>query len=112
MSQAQLELDPVDEDRAYIMFLVPKDREPRLRGFLQCLEARQAKLGITDVHISLASLEEVFLNIARKVNPLSCRAESLLNQVVGGAVAACPIGSDWWQCFDQEVLVVVLIVVA
>lgn len=31
------------------------------------LEARRRELGVTDVQISLTSLEEVFLNIARKV---------------------------------------------
>jgi hypothetical protein len=65
--QTELDVVPVDETRAYILFLVPKDREPRLRGFLQRLEAARAQLGVTDVQISLTSLEEVFLNIARKV---------------------------------------------
>ena len=58
---------PVDETRAYMLFLVPKDREARLRLFLQRLEASRRQLGVTDVQISLTSLEEVFLNIARKV---------------------------------------------
>ena len=34
---------------------------------LERLEARSEELGITDIQLSLTSLEEVFLTIARKV---------------------------------------------
>jgi hypothetical protein len=35
--------------------------------FLQRLEAASAQLGVADIQASLASLEEVFLNIAKQV---------------------------------------------
>lgn len=65
--QEELGLSPVEESRAWMQYLVPKDREEKLRPFLAALEARRQELGVTDVQISLTSLEEVFLNIARKV---------------------------------------------
>jgi hypothetical protein len=57
----------VDEVSSYIQFLVPSSLEARLTRFLADLEVRREELGVTDVQIGLTSLEEVFLNIARKV---------------------------------------------
>ncbi|KXZ51812.1 hypothetical protein GPECTOR_11g253 [Gonium pectorale] len=64
--QERLGLDPVEESKAYITFLVARDKEALLNGFLRDLEASRDTLGITDVQLSLTSLEEVFLNIARR----------------------------------------------
>ncbi|GIL63848.1 hypothetical protein Vafri_17847 [Volvox africanus] len=64
--QDRLGLDPVDESKAYMHYLISRDKEPQLNSFLAELEARRDSLGITDLQLSLTSLEEVFLNIARK----------------------------------------------
>lgn len=66
----RLGLDPVDETRAYTTFLVPRDLEPRLISFLGQLECDAPGLGVTDTQMSLTSLEEVFLAIARKVGDM------------------------------------------
>lgn len=62
----KLGLSPADEGRAYTTFLIPRERESELAGFLTQLEKDAPGLGITDVQLSLTSLEEVFLTIARK----------------------------------------------
>lgn len=45
---------------------VPSEKEPLLVTFLSELEQQQATYGITDIQLSLTSLEEVFLNIAKQ----------------------------------------------
>ena len=61
-------MEPADETRAYLEFLIPQSLGPQLPAFLRELEARSRELGISDVQLSLTSLEEVFLTIARKVS--------------------------------------------
>ena len=63
-------MEPADETRAYLEFLLPQSLAPQLPGFLRELEARSCELGITDMQLSLTSLEEVFLTIARQVSLL------------------------------------------
>ena len=60
-------MEPADETRAYLEFLIPQSLAPQLPGFLRELEAQSRDLGISDIQLSLTSLEEVFLTIARKV---------------------------------------------
>jgi len=50
-----------------LQFRIPRSAEATLPGFLKELEAKKEELGITDIQISLTSLEEVFLTIAREV---------------------------------------------
>jgi ABC-type multidrug transport system ATPase subunit len=58
---------PFDEGRCHLHYLVPREQEARLGGTLSELEAVAGAVGVTDVQLSLTSLEEVFLTIARKV---------------------------------------------
>ncbi|KAL6751513.1 hypothetical protein V8C86DRAFT_2775895 [Haematococcus lacustris] len=62
----RLGLDPADLGRVYITFVVPRDQEAQLIPFLSQLEVDAPSLGITDTQLSLTSLEEVFLTIARQ----------------------------------------------
>ncbi|GAB4824042.1 hypothetical protein N2152v2_011088 [Parachlorella kessleri] len=100
--KAELDVVAVDETRAYMLFLVPKDREARLRLFLQRLEACRRQLGVTDVQISLTSLEEVFLNIARKVAELEAAAaegrSSVQVQLDDGQALEVPLGDEYATC--------------
>lgn len=50
-------------------FLVPHSLESQLAAFLAKLEDSSADLGVSDVQMSLTSLEEVFLAIAKKARP-------------------------------------------
>ncbi len=62
-------------------------REEQLIAFLKQLEQDQERLGVTDVQLSLTSLEEVFLTIARKVGPWPALAQ------LGHALAQ--LGMHW-----------------
>ena len=67
--RAELGLEAAEESRAYVQFLVPHSLESCLAAFLAKLEASSGQLGVVDVQMSLTSLEEVFLTIAKKVPP-------------------------------------------
>jgi hypothetical protein len=60
-------LEPIDEGRSLLHYLVPRNLEGRLVNFLSEFEGRGRELGVADLQCRLASLEEVFLTIARKV---------------------------------------------
>lgn len=61
-------MEPLDEGRSLLQYLVTREAEGALVGFLQQLEAQAGQLGVCDVQCSLASLEEVFLTIAKRVS--------------------------------------------
>lgn len=56
-----------------LRYLVPQAvPQAQLVSFLQALEAGADSLGVDDIQASLASLEEVFLNIAKQVCGFVC----------------------------------------
>jgi len=61
--QERLGVEPFDADYAYMQFLVPRDREELLAPFVRELQAEARRLLISDIHISLTTLEEVFLKV-------------------------------------------------
>eukprot|EP00798_Chlamydomonas_sp_ICE-L_P014424 gene14424-20430_t len=61
-----LDLAPNNENRMYISYLVPRERESDLITFLAGLEKEKTRLGVTDVQLKLTCLEEVFIKIARQ----------------------------------------------
>lgn len=71
----QLELVPTDENKAYITFIIPRDKEAQLPGFFKLLEDRKAELGISDLQLGLTTLEEVFLTISRQADLENAAAE-------------------------------------
>lgn len=46
---------------------MPRRLEGQLPAFLEALEQAAPRLGVTDIQIALAQLEEVFLSVALKV---------------------------------------------
>lgn len=58
--------EPVEESKAYITYLVGRDKEEQLNAFLKQLDRDRGQLGLTDIQLSLTSLEEVFLTIAKE----------------------------------------------
>lgn len=64
-----LGIRPSEENKAYVQFQVPKAQEDCLPQVLAALRDKAAELGVADVQVSLTSLEEVFLTIARKAGP-------------------------------------------
>ncbi|KAI8472689.1 MAG: hypothetical protein J3K34DRAFT_204610 [Monoraphidium minutum] len=64
--RSELGLEPSEETRSYLSYLVEREREAALVGLLARLEERRDELGVGDVQLSLTSLEDVFLAIARQ----------------------------------------------
>ncbi|GLC34108.1 hypothetical protein PLESTB_000838300 [Pleodorina starrii] len=95
--QDRLGLAPVDESKAYMHFLIARDKEPLLNAFLAELESQRGSLGITDVQLSLTSLEEVFLNIARKAELEAATAAGqahVAHVMDDGSKLQIPIGAE------------------
>ncbi|GIL78966.1 hypothetical protein Vretimale_187 [Volvox reticuliferus] len=95
--QDRLGLAPIDESKAYTHYLVSRDKEPQLNGFLADLEAHRDSLGITDVQLSLTSLEEVFLNIARKAEMEAAAASGqafVKHTMDDGSKLQIPLGAE------------------
>lgn len=57
--QDRLSLTPADNTGAYLSYHIPATQASALPEFLQDLEAAGPELGVTDINISLTSLEEV-----------------------------------------------------
>ena len=92
---ARLGLAPFDEGRTHLHYVVPRALEARLGGVLAELEGRggggggdgasaAAARAASDVQVSLTSLEEVFLTIAR-------RAELAAAEALGEATVEVPL---------------------
>ncbi|XP_030949383.1 ABC transporter A family member 2-like isoform X5 [Quercus lobata] len=73
-----LNIEPKVENEAFLTFVIPHDRESLLRKFFKDLEERKREFGITDIQIGLTTLNEVFLNIAKKAELESAIAEGRL----------------------------------
>ncbi|KAI7842323.1 hypothetical protein COHA_003963 [Chlorella ohadii] len=99
MFKEELGLDPADESsKAYLLFHVPKDREEQLPAFLKRLDAARQQLGVSDVQIGLASLEEVFLTIARRAEMEAAAAEgrtTLAWQLEDGSTLEVGMGEEY-----------------
>lgn len=97
---------PADETLAYSLFLVPRAREPELPAFLRQLDASRGELGVTDVQIGLASLEEVFLSIARKAEVDAAAAEGRRAVEIllpDGHRLEVPLGAEFASCAESGV---------
>jgi len=64
--RANLGVEASEIGRVYTTFVVPRALEPQLATFLKALHENKAALGITDMQMSLTTLEQVFLLIARE----------------------------------------------
>lgn len=71
----RLDVVPSEQSGGYLQFLIPKESEAQLPGILKELDDREKELFIQDVQISLTSLEEVFLSIAKKAELEAAVAE-------------------------------------
>uniref|UniRef100_A0A0D3A900 ABC transporter domain-containing protein n=1 Tax=Brassica oleracea var. oleracea TaxID=109376 RepID=A0A0D3A900_BRAOL len=61
-----LNVKPVEENKAFMTFVIPHEKENLLAKFYDELQDKETEIGISDIQLGLATLEEVFLNIARK----------------------------------------------
>ncbi|KAL0689511.1 hypothetical protein Bca4012_089189 [Brassica carinata] len=61
-----LNVKPVEENKAFMTFVIPHEKKNLLAKFYDELLDKETDIGISDIQLGLATLEEVFLNIARK----------------------------------------------
>uniref|UniRef100_J3MSS8 ABC transporter domain-containing protein n=1 Tax=Oryza brachyantha TaxID=4533 RepID=J3MSS8_ORYBR len=74
----RLDVDPKEESRTFLTFVIPHQKEPLLTGFFGELQDREREFGISDIQLGLTTLEEVFLNIAKQAELESSTAEGTL----------------------------------
>ncbi|BBN17980.1 ABC-2 type transport system permease protein [Marchantia polymorpha subsp. ruderalis] len=97
----QLGVEFKDETRAYITFVIPREKDRELTDFFNLLEEEKERLHISDVQISLTTLEEVFLNISKKAELESAAADGrfdVLTLTSGPAIGMCinvPVGAPF-----------------
>ncbi|XP_020242626.1 ABC transporter A family member 2-like [Asparagus officinalis] len=90
-----LNLDPKEETKSYLTYIIPREKEGILTDFFAELQLKEKELGITDIQLGLTTLEEVFLNIAKKAEIESSAAEGTLVQITlaSGASVQIPVGA-------------------
>ncbi|GKV14092.1 hypothetical protein SLEP1_g25013 [Rubroshorea leprosula] len=90
-----LDIVPKEENKAFLTFVIPHDREKLLTEFFAELQDRAREFGIADIQLGLATLEEVFLNIARQAELESATAEQRLVtlSLTSGDSLQIPVGA-------------------
>ncbi|GLU12340.1 hypothetical protein SLE2022_290260 [Rubroshorea leprosula] len=76
--KSHLDVKPKEENKAFLTFVIPHDREKLLTKFFSELQDREREFGIADIQLGLATLEEVFLNIARQAELENAAADQRL----------------------------------
>eukprot|EP00775_Hariotina_reticulata_P004500 gene4500-4753_t len=61
-----LGLTPAEEGRQMLHYVVPHELAPQLQQLLDMLDMSEGELGLAEVHVSLATLEEVFLAVVKQ----------------------------------------------
>ncbi|KAK7836999.1 abc transporter a family member 2 [Quercus suber] len=88
-----LDVEPKEENKAFLTFVIPHDRESLLKKFFEELQDRQGEFGISDIQLGLTTLEEVFLNIAKQAELESAAAEGRMETLTLTSGASVPIGA-------------------
>uniref|UniRef100_A0A1J3GNC3 ABC transporter A family member 2 n=1 Tax=Noccaea caerulescens TaxID=107243 RepID=A0A1J3GNC3_NOCCA len=91
----RLNVKPVEENKAFMTFVIPHDKENLLTGFFSELQDRETEFGISDIQLGLATLEEVFLNIARKAELESAAVDGTMVtlELTTGSSVEIPVGA-------------------
>ncbi|XP_062168317.1 ABC transporter A family member 2-like isoform X2 [Alnus glutinosa] len=92
----RLDIVPKEENKAFLTFVIPHDREKLLTKFFEELQDRENEFGISDIQLGLTTLEEVFLNIAKQAELESAAAEGRLATLTltsSGASVSIPLGA-------------------
>ncbi|KAI3987712.1 hypothetical protein MKX01_028446 [Papaver californicum] len=61
-----LDVVPKEENKSFLTYVIPRQKEKFLSDFFDKLEDKKNEFGIGDIQLGLTTLEEVFLNIAKK----------------------------------------------
>jgi ABC-type multidrug transport system ATPase subunit len=99
MAETFLVKAPEEIKGTYAVYTIPKSFESRLPSALKALEESKVSLGVSDVQIQMTSLEEVFLNIAKKAEIEASLAEGGVSEeeirLEDGSILRVPIGQDY-----------------
>ncbi|CAL9244520.1 unnamed protein product [Arabidopsis halleri] len=90
-----LKVEPTEESKAFMTFVIPHDKENLLTGFFAELQDRESEFGISDIQLGLATLEEVFLNISRRAELESATVEGTMVtlELESGIAVEIPVGA-------------------
>ncbi|KAL9375204.1 hypothetical protein Peur_032083 [Populus x canadensis] len=93
--KSHLDVTPTDETRTFLTFVIPHDKESVLKNFFAELQARQREFNVSDIQLGLATLEEVFLNIAKQAELESAAAEGKMVtlDLTSGKSVQIPVGA-------------------
>ncbi|KAL9667406.1 hypothetical protein QQ045_001763 [Rhodiola kirilowii] len=91
----RLDVVPKEENKAFLTFVIPHDKEELLTDFFSELQDREEEFGISDIQLGLTTFEEVFLNIARQAELESAAAEGTLVTLIltSGTSVQIPVGA-------------------
>jgi ABC-type multidrug transport system ATPase subunit len=93
--KSHLDVSPKEESKSFLTFVIPHEKEKLLKDFFAELQDREKELGIADIQLGLTTLEEVFLNIAKKAELESAAAEGTFATLVlnSGISVQVPVGA-------------------
>ncbi|KAL0416478.1 UNVERIFIED_CONTAM: ABC transporter A family member 2 [Sesamum latifolium] len=93
--KSHLDVSPKEESKSFLTFVIPHEKEKLLKNFFAELQEREKEFGVADIQLGLTTLEEVFLNIAKKAELESAAAEGTFATLVlnSGASLQVPIGA-------------------
>ncbi|XP_024541685.1 ABC transporter A family member 2 [Selaginella moellendorffii] len=90
-----LNLAPCEETKAYVTFAVPQS-QPKLADFFEELSYKSKELGITDIQLGLTTLEDVFLNIAKRAELQNSEGRLEQLRLSDGMVLMVPVGTRYF----------------
>ncbi|KAF5203556.1 Abc transporter a family protein, partial [Thalictrum thalictroides] len=76
--KSHLDVVPKEENKAFLTYVIPHEKEGLLTNFFAELQDREREFGISDIQLGLTTLEEVFLNIAKKAELEIAVAEGIM----------------------------------
>lgn len=93
----RLNVLPKEENKSFLTYVIPHDREELLTNFFAELQDREIEFGISDIQLGLTTLEEVFLNIARQAELESAAADGSMATLTltSGFELQIPVGARY-----------------
>lgn len=96
--KTRLDVVPKEENKSFLTYVIPHDREELLTDFFAELQDREREFGIADIQLGLTTLEEVFLNIARQAELENSAAQGILATLTlttSGTSVQIPVGARY-----------------
>nr|GMC75788.1 ABC transporter A family member 2-like [Ipomoea batatas] len=95
--RSHLDVVPKEENKSFMTFVIPHDRESLLTDFFTELKDREREFGISDIQLGLTTLEEVFLNISQQAELENAAAEGSFATLTlnSGSSVKIPVGARY-----------------